>query len=148
MTTDSDASLQILRAELTAMIDRYDRERTEDRVERREFESQITGAVRDVAAAVSKIDIYQAEQNNINDRVTTQDAHINALAENVRDLQINQAGLISMRDEARTIKTTLIGFVLTTILGGAFVGYNQVTSTKSDDVTKALIKIAEKLDKD
>jgi hypothetical protein len=129
------------------MVDRYDRDRAEDRAERREFESQITKAVQDVAAAVSKIDIYQAEQNNINDRVTTQDAHISALAENVRDLQINQAGLISMRDEARTIKTTLIGFVLTTMLGGAFVGYNQMTSPKTDEATKALIKIAEKLDK-
>ncbi|MAF36354.1 hypothetical protein CL622_04520 [archaeon] len=147
MTTGSEESLQILRTQLEAMIERYDRERAEDRAERREFESKITEAVQDVAAAVSKIDIYQAEQNNINDRVTTQDAHIQAIAEDVRDLQINQASLITMREEARTIKTTLIGFVLTTVLGGAFVGYNQVIKPKEDETAKALIKLVEKLDK-
>jgi chromosome segregation ATPase len=147
MTTGSEESLQILRTQLEAMIERYDRERAEDRAERREFESKITEAVQDVAAAVSKIDIYQAEQNNINDRVTTQDAHIQAIAEDVRDLQINQASLITMRDEARTIKTTLLGFVLTTVLGGAFVGYNQVIKPQEDETAKALIKLVEKLDK-
>jgi chromosome segregation ATPase len=144
MTTDSDASLQILQAEVATMIDRYDR----DRDDRKEFEAEITSSIREMSQAISKIDVYQAEQNNINDRMTTLDSHISTQSEQIRDLQINQAGLIDMRDNAKTIKNTMIGFVITAILGGTFVGYNQVNKQQNESATdKLIIKLIENMDK-
>lgn len=144
MTTDSDASLQILQVKVTTMIDRYN----QDREDRKEFETEITSSIREMSQAISKIDVYQAEQNNINDRMTTLDSHVNAQSEQIRDLQINQAGLIDMRENAKTIKTTLIGFVITAILGGTFVGYNQISKQQDDSTTnKLLIELIKKMDK-
>jgi len=164
MTTDLDASLQILQTKMEMMTDRYDRDRNEDKEDRRSLELTLTTSinslsdtVKELSITVNKIDMYQAELNNVNERATalemqqngkfsTLDAQLNTQSEQIRDLQINQAGLVTMKKEATTIKNSLVIFIFSTLLGGGFFGYNQMNSNDSN-TDKLLIKQKKKMDK-
>ena len=162
MNTDQAALLQNLQADVRVITEKLER----DRDDRKALDTRLTSSIDNLAAttselcvSVGRIDTVLVELNNTNERQTTHElnqnrktnqleTHLSMHDEQIRDLQINQAGLIETKSDTKQLKLAVAAVILTTILNVAVTGFDQMTSPENDEATnKLLIKMIEKLDK-
>jgi hypothetical protein len=161
MNTEQAALLQTLQTDVRIITEKLER----DREDRKSLDDRLTSSIDNLAAttselcvSVGRIDTVLVELNNTNERQTTHElsqnrktnqleTHLSMHDEQIRDLQINQAGLIETKNDTKQLKFAVAAVVLTTILNVAVTGLDQIKSPENDEATKALIKIADRLEK-
>ena len=161
MNTEQAALLQTLQTDVRIITEKLER----DREDRKSLDDRLTSSIDNLAAttselcvSVGRIDTVLVELNNTNERQTTHElsqnrktnqleTHLSMHDEQIRDLQINQAGLIETKNDTKQLKFAVAAVILTTILNVAVTGLDQIKSPENDEATKALIKIADRLER-
>lgn len=161
MNTEQAALLQTLQTDVRIITEKLER----DREDRKSLDDRLTSSIDNLAAttselcvSVGRIDTVLVELNNTNERQTTHElsqnrktnqleTHLSMHDEQIRDLQINQAGLIETKNDTKQLKFAVAAVILTTILNVAVTGLDQIKSPDNDEATKALIKIADRLER-
>lgn len=93
----------------------------------------VTSAIKEISAAISKMDSFQIEMNNQNEKITECNKKIDKLETKLDDVSDKVIINTALTEEFKHLKKLVFGFVVIAVLGGGYVTKTNTDSSARKD---------------